>query len=197
MVALPIPVEPSAHVRGEREPLALAYAGNPDKKGLDLAIEAWASVPAPWRLVVTGIEPALGRRFLRGRGVEEPDRVEWAGLVETRRFRERLERAAVFVAASRYEDYGLAQLEALAAGALLVTVPSEGPYEALRLARELAPTLVASSISAPGIAQSLAAALALGDSSGYRERAAELLRPYSRAELRKRLAEEVLPVLFP
>jgi glycosyltransferase involved in cell wall biosynthesis len=197
MVALPIPVEPPARSQDEREPLALAYAGNPDKKGLDLVLEAWASVPPPWRLVVTGIEAALARRFLRRRGVEEPERVEWAGFVDARRYGELLGRAAFFVAASRYEDYGLAQLEALAAGALLVTVPSEGPYEALRLARELSPALVASTISADGLARALAAALALPDRAAYRERAAELVRPHSRAELRKRLAEEVLPVLLP
>ena len=47
------------------------------------------------------------------------------------------------MSASRYEDYGLAQLEALAAGLVLVTVPASGPYQALGLARELEPRLVA------------------------------------------------------
>jgi glycosyltransferase involved in cell wall biosynthesis len=196
MVALPIPVEGVAGADGEREPLALAYAGNPEKKGLDIALAAWARVPPPWRLVVTGIDAAAGRRFLRRQGVAEPERVEWAGLLDPRRYRELLSRAAIFVAASRYEDYGLAQLEALAAGTPLVTVPSEGPYEALPLARELAPALVASAVSSDALADALTAALALPSRASYARRAAELLRPYSRAELRRRLEEEVLPVLL-
>jgi glycosyltransferase involved in cell wall biosynthesis len=195
-VALPIPVELSPRASAVREPLALAYAGNPEKKGLDLVAAAWSSAPAPWRLVVTGIDAGDGRRFLRKRGVSEPERVDWAGFVDADRYDELLRRAALFVAGSRYEDYGLAQLEALAAGALLVTVPSDGPYEALRLARELAPGLVAGALSAEGLAQALGAALAVTDRAGYSDRAAQLLRPYSRAELRRRLSEEVLPVLL-
>ena len=39
--------------------------------------------------------------------------------------------------APRREDYGIAQLEALADGCVLVTTPAPGPYAALPLAREL------------------------------------------------------------
>ncbi len=65
-----------------------------------------------------------------------------AGVVAQEEFRGLLSRARVFVAAPRREDYGVAALEALACGCLLVTTPSPGPYPALDLARELDPRLV-------------------------------------------------------
>ena len=54
-------------------------------------------------------------------------------------FRAALRRARAYAGGARWEDFGQAPLEALADGALLVTVPSGGPFEALALARELAP----------------------------------------------------------
>ena len=57
-------------------------------------------------------------------------------------YRALLRRARVFVTAPRREDYGIAQLEALADGCMLVTTPSPGPYAALPLARALDPRLV-------------------------------------------------------
>ena len=57
-------------------------------------------------------------------------------------YRALLRRARVFVAAPRREDYGIAQLEALADGCVLVTTAAPGPYAALPLARELDARLV-------------------------------------------------------
>jgi glycosyltransferase involved in cell wall biosynthesis len=199
MVSLPIPVEVPAGVRPQREPVALAYAGNPEKKGLDLMVEAWRIASPPGRgLVVTGIEADAGRRFLARRDLDEPPGIEWAGFIAPERYRELSARAEVFLAASRYEDYGLAQLEALAAGCLLVTVPSRGPYEALPIARELEPALVAREIDADALAEALRAALALerSEREHHRERARELLRPYSRETVDRRLRDQVLPALL-
>ncbi len=63
-------------------------------------------------------------------------------------YRALLRRARVFVCAPRREDYGLAQLEALADGCLLVTTPAPGPYAALPIARALDPRLVAEDLAA-------------------------------------------------
>jgi glycosyltransferase involved in cell wall biosynthesis len=200
MVALPIPVDlPTIAPAAERERLALAYAGNPEKKGLEILASAWGNAaPSGWRLVVTGIEQAEGRRFLRGRGVDEPAGIEWAGMVDPDRYATLLASAELLIAASRYEDYGLAQLEALAAGCLLVTVPSRGPYEALAIANALEPALVAREVGAEGLADALRAALALSEQAreSYRARAREQLRPYGRETVDRRLRDEVLPVLL-
>jgi hypothetical protein len=199
MVALPIGVDVSERPWTARERTAVLYAGNPRKKGLDLAAAAWAKAAPPgWRLLVTGIDPEAGRRYLARSGVAEPDTVEWPGVVTPLRFRELVESASVFVSASRHEDYGLAPLEALGAGTTLVTLPAGGPYPALALARAIDPRLAAMEVSAAALAGALEVALALSDDERGRNaaRARELLRPHSRDELRRRLEEQVLPMLL-
>ena len=71
-----------------------------------------------------------------------------ASLAAATSYRALLRRARVYVTAPRREDYGLAQLEALADGALLVTTPAPGPYAALPLARALDPRLVGDDLGA-------------------------------------------------
>jgi glycosyltransferase involved in cell wall biosynthesis len=200
VVSLPLPIDAPADVRHTRDPVVLCYAGNPDKKGLDSIVAAWLLTRAPGlRLVVAGIDADEGRRFLSRRGLREPDGIEWAGAVEPARYRELSSRAAIFIAASRYEEYGLAQLEALADGALLVTAPSPGSYEALPPARELDGRLVAGDMSFERLADALRAALELSEEAqrAYRERARALVAPHSRAEMKRRLEHDVLPVLLP
>ena len=162
-------------------------------------LRAWqVARPAGWRLVVTGIAPDAARRFLRRRDVAEPDGVEWAGNVDSDSYADLIRGAAVFIAASRYEDYGIAQLEALAAGALLVR--SHPPARTRRLApRENSMLrLVADDGSSEGLARALAAAVSLDDGArvAYREKARELVRPYSRESLRSGSVTEALPVLL-
>ena len=174
--------------------MAVCYAGNPQKKGLDTIAAAWNRLSPSPALVVTGIDGAAGRRFLAERRVSEPEDVEWAGIVSPERFRELTASAELFVSASRFEDYGLAQLEALADGALLVTTQSEGPYEALPIARQLDGRLVSNDLAA---AIRAAQATTEAERESYRARAAELLKPHSRQELRRRVEEQLLPLLFP
>jgi glycosyltransferase involved in cell wall biosynthesis len=200
MVALPaaIPVTPGPWLPRER--IALVYAGDPAKKGLELAAAAWTrSAAAGWRLVVTGIDRRRGLRHLARHGVPEPPGVEWTGLLSPERYRELLDSAAVFVSASRHEDYGLAQLEALGNGLALVTLAAVGPYPALDIASAADPRLVAAEATAEALGTSLETALSLTDSerAAYAARAAELLRPHSRDEIRRRLREQVLPLLLP
>ena len=206
VVPLPVPIEPRvtlaprAASKGTRKaPLAVAYAGNPWKKGLDVLMEAWRLADIPrLHLVVTGINAKDGRRFLRQLGLAEPARVRWAGRLPPDEHRSLTTRAVLYLAASRFEDFGLAQLEALMDGALLVTVPSAGPYEALNLARELDERLVATDLSAPSLATAIREATALSEPQrqAYRQRARELLPLHSATMLQNRLANEALPALF-
>jgi hypothetical protein len=106
-------------------------------------------------------------------------------------YRALVRRARVFVAAPRREDYGLSPLEALVDGCQLVSTPSPGPYAALALARELDPRLVCDDL-VPALRVALDQ-----PRPGYRERAAALLAPFSRAAVDATLAERVLPRLLP
>ena len=78
-------------------------------------------------------------RAARARAVASPGRGACALSARCPReeYRALLRRARVFVCAPRREDYGIAQLEALADGCMLVTTPAPGPYVALPIARAL------------------------------------------------------------
>ncbi len=95
----------------------VAYAADPVKRRLDFILETWQRARrGDETLVVTGIDRVADVPGVRFTGRLPPDE-----------FRALLRRARVFVAASRREDFGIAQLEALADGAMLVTTPAPGP----------------------------------------------------------------------
>jgi hypothetical protein len=192
MIRLPVPIEvPSA--AGARTGV-VAYIGWMFKRGLDLLCDAWAQAAPAERLTIGGCDRATGVAWLARHGVEEPPGTEWLGALPRDAWLERVGRARLFVNASRREDHGLAQLEALALGTPLVTVPSPGPYEALPIARRLAPALVAPEVSAPALAQAISAGLAINDPS-YAVRAAVALEPYRRATVLATVRDAVLPAL--
>lgn len=193
---IPLPVAIAGQARpGPRDPEVLAYAGWQWKRGVDILCAAWAQrAPGDVKLVIGGADREAGLRWLDRCGVPEPPGVEWAGSVAHDRWLARVARARAFVNASRREDYGQSQLEALAAGTPLVTVPSAGAYEALPIARRLAPELVAADGSAAALAAALRAGLALDD-PGYAERAAKELAPYRREAVLATVRDEVAPAL--
>ena len=176
-LVVPVPVEPSGPASGERDIAAITYGAHPEKKGLDRVLAAWAAQRRDGEeLVVAGLDrPALpGVRF--------------AGHLPREEYRALLRRARAFVTAPRREDYGIAQLEALADGCLLVTTPSPGPYAALPLARALDARLVG---------HDLAIRTALDDPApDYARRAAEAVRPWRREAVDAVVRDELLPRLL-
>ena len=195
------PIDPSApgDVPAERERLAVAYVPDPKAKGLDVVVGAWvAAAPEGARLEVYGLDPERARSHLSRHGLVAPGSVTLGGTIPAAEFRERLRRAWAFVHGAHWEDWGQAPLEALADGALLVTVPAGGPYEGLRLARLLDPSLVAGEVSAEALSAAIRTAFELGDerAAAYRERAAELLRPYRSDAVQETVTRELVPALL-
>jgi Glycosyl transferases group 1 len=179
-VVVPIPVEPSGPPGGERDIAAITYAANPSKKGLDRVLAAWAVARhGDEELVVTGTDR-----------VPRADGVRAAGSVAPDEYRALLRRARVFVTAPRREDYGLAQLEALADGCVLVTNAAPGPYAALSLAGELDARLVGDEL-----AQAIRTALD-DPSPGYAERALAAIAPFRRQAVDATVRERLLPALL-
>jgi glycosyltransferase involved in cell wall biosynthesis len=107
-------------------------------------------------------------------------------------------RSKVFVNGSWWEDYGIAQFEALAAGTPVATVPSPGPFEALPLIRELDPGLVTDEIDSDQLAKAIERALAYDEAqrADYAARAQKLLEPYRAEALLATVRDKVLPVLL-
>jgi hypothetical protein len=178
-VVVPIAVEASPDAAAPRDIAAITYAADPWKKGLDRVLSAWAAVRRDGEeLVVAGTAAPVDAVGVRV-----------AGRLEPAAYRALLRRARVFVTAPRREDYGLAQLEALADGCVLVTTPAPGPYAALPIARELDPRLVGEDL-----AGALRAALD-APRAGYVEDAAAALAPFSEAAVDEVVARELLPRL--
>ena len=196
VIPLPVPIDaPATPFNGETDEV-VAYAGWLWKRGIDVLCAAWnEAAPAGVRLVIGGADREAGRAWLARRGVPEPADVEWAGDVPHAEWLARVARARLFVNASRREDYGQSQLEALAAGTPLVTVPSPGAYEALPIARRLAPELVAAGLTPAALATSLRAGLQLRDREGYARRAAAELAPYQRDAVLAVVRDELAPAL--
>lgn len=180
-IVVPVAVQSSGAPSAVRDIDVLAYAGDPVKRRLDFVLETWRQARrGDETLVVTGIDRASDIPGVRFTGRVAPDE-----------FRALLRRARVFVAASRREDFGIAQLEALADGAMLVATPAPGAYPALRLARELDSRLVSEDLGP-------ALRAALDDPApGYAARAAQLIAPFSREAVTTTLSQHVLPRLLP
>ena len=184
-VIVPIAVEPAGlgDPWARREIDAVTYAADPHKKGLDRVLEAWATARRAGEvLVVAGIDAA--------RVPDPPDGVSLAGRLEPQAYRRLLLRSKLFVTAPRREDHGIAQLEALADGCLLVTTPAPGPYAALPIARELDPRLVSDDL-----AGAIRAALD-EPAPRYVERSIPLLESFTRAAVDRVVETELLPRLL-
>jgi hypothetical protein len=180
--------------------VAVAYTPDVKAKGLDVVCGAWTAAGIEGaRLEVFGVEREPALAHLRRTGTPVPDGVEFRGKTPPEQFRAALRTGRVYLGGARWEDYGQAPLEALVDGALLATVPSGGPFEALALARELAPDLVTDSIAAEPLAAALRAAFELPEQRAhdYRVRAAELLERFRPEAIERTLAREVLPALLP
>lgn len=150
------------------------------------------------RMEVFGISPELARRHLARHGIPEPPGVVWRGRVTAAEFREALRQAHVFLTAARWEDFGFAQLEALADGALLVCGATGGPFEALAHARELSGALCTTDLQPESLAAALRCAFEMPDADAARYRAAaqERIAAYRPEAVRAIIAERVLPTLL-
>jgi hypothetical protein len=198
-IVVPPPLARSGEPTGERERLAVAYTPDVKAKGLDVVCAAWAQAGIDdARLLVFGVERERALAHLERFGLPAPDGVEFRGKTPPGEFRAALRRARAYVGGARWEDYGMAPLEALADGALLVTVPSGGPFEALALARELAPELVADAVAPAPLAAAIRAAFALPEErvERYRTEATGMIAPFRPAAVERVVAEEVLPALL-
>lgn len=180
-LVVPIPVDSSGPLTppAQRDIAAITYAADPEKKGLERVLEAWARARrGDERLLVCGVEP--------GRLGELPEGVEAPGLLDRDGYRALLRRSRIFVTAPRQEDHGIAQLEALADGCLLVTTQAPGPYPALAIAQRLDPRLAGDDLAG-------AIRTALDDPApDYAARAARELAPHRREAVQRVVSGELL-----
>jgi hypothetical protein len=185
-LVVPVPVRRSGRTTGTRDIAAITYGANPAKKGLDRVLAGWAAARRPGEeLVVAGVAELPPDAA----GATKAEGVRVVGMVAPDEYRALLRRSRLYVTAARREDYGIAQLEALADGCLLVTNRAPGPYVALELADRLDPRLVG---------DDLAGAIRVGlddPRPGYADAATVLLGPLSPATVDRLVAGELLDAL--
>ncbi|MCL2770129.1 MAG: glycosyltransferase [Solirubrobacterales bacterium] len=185
----PPPPPPAA-----RDIAAITYAANPAKKGLARVLDAWARARrAGEELLVVGTSKreleAAGIRAPRGAHGPGGEGVRWLGMVGREEYRALLRRCRAYVCAPTREDHGLAQLEALADGCMLVSAPAPGPYVALALARGLDERLVG-----PDLAGAIRVALD-DPRADYGARARRALEPLRGEAVDRVVREQLLPRL--
>ena len=198
-VLIPPPVAAAPVPADTREALAVGYTPDPKAKGLALLCAAWEQAEVGGaRLVIAGIPRERAVEFLSRRGMGLPPGAELAGMLPQSSFRDLLDRARVFVSAAEWEDFGIAPLEALDRGAVLVGAPGGGPFPGLGIARSLAPSFVASDRDPGSLARALEASFAATDAqlADYRVAARAALEPYRPEASVTRIREEVLPALL-
>ena len=181
--ALVVPIAVAASgppAPGGRDIAAITYAADARKKGLDRVLAAWSDARRPGEeLVVAG-----------GAAHDAREGVRAVGALPRADYRALLRRARVYVAAPRREEYGIAQLEALADGAMLVAAPPPPPYPALALAAAADARLVTTDLAG-------AIRIALDDPlPGYGAALAPLLEPFSPASVDRVVADQLLPALL-
>jgi glycosyl transferase family 1 len=191
-LVLPVAVEPSGPPAPVRDIAAITYAANPLKKGLDRVLAVWRELRVRGateseELVVAGA--STGELAAAGLNLEAQAGVRVVGALPAAEYRALLRRARVFVCAPRREDYGIAQLEALADGCMLVSTPAPGPYAALPIARALDARLVSEDLRG-----ALRSALET-PKDDYAERASSALAPFGKDALDTLVAERLLPRL--
>jgi glycosyltransferase involved in cell wall biosynthesis len=174
-ILVPIAVEPSGPL-GDRDIAAITYAADAHKKGLDRVLAAWALARRDGEeLFVAGSAP-----------VADAEGVRALGPLPREHYRALLRRARVYVSAPRREEYGIAQLEALVDGAMLVALSGGPSYAALPLALAADPRLVGSDLAHQ-------IRTALDDPAPVY---APALEEFSRRSVDRLVAERLLPALL-
>lgn len=97
---------------GDEEGYILFVGTLEPRKGIDLLLDAWRSLPEP--------QPPLVLCGGEGWGVPMPRGVQVTGWVDRQRLRGLYQRAQMFVYPSRYEGFGIPPLEAMACGAPVI-----------------------------------------------------------------------------
>lgn len=112
------------------EHAVLAYSRLDIKKGIDVTIAAFHALAeraalGDWKLLVAGDGPADYVATLRRLASEGParERIEFLGWIQPERRRAVFQRAQLFALASHQENFGIAAVEAMAAGLPVLLSP--------------------------------------------------------------------------
>ncbi len=122
---------PPSQPTAKREAEVLFVGAIQARKNIVRLVEAFESMPKPWRLVLAGAPNGYNAQQALTRIEQSPsrDRIEVTGYVNPNRLRELLARASIFAFPSLDEGFGIPVLEAMAWGIPVVTSNSSALKE--------------------------------------------------------------------
>ncbi|MFZ0667538.1 MAG: glycosyltransferase family 4 protein, partial [Acidimicrobiales bacterium] len=138
------------------------YAGRLEPhKNVDRIVDAFASLPRGYKLVIVGDGPTMNRLRRLADGLGLSNRVDLLGTIGRSDLCRWYRTAAVFVTMSASEAFGIAPVEALAAGSVVVASDIPSHREIRELAAKDAVTLVPLATGATALARAIMSAAGL------------------------------------
>ena len=162
------------------------------RKGLDILIKAWSMIHKNKKLVVTGVNKEDAALYLKKKSIKIPHNIEFAGVMTREGYLSKLARSGFYISPARFEDFGIAVLEALSYGKPVAATPTIGPSEFLR---EIDKNLISASFSPVELANTIKY---IEEHVGYEKITRDIEKyvdNYKYSDIKERLKKDVLDVL--
>jgi glycosyltransferase involved in cell wall biosynthesis len=162
------------------------------RKGLDILVKAWGMHHKNKKLVVAGVNGEDGAFYLKKKKVKIPHNIELVGMLRREEYLSMLAKSSFFISAARFEDFGIAILEALSYGKPVAATPTIGPSEFLR---EIDKNLISATFSPVDLANTIKY---IEEHIGDEKLTKDIERyvdNYNYSDIRERLKKDVLDVL--
>jgi glycosyltransferase involved in cell wall biosynthesis len=163
------------------------------RKGLDILVKAWRGIHKDKKLIVTGIDELNAMHFLRKEGLEIPGNIEFVGMLNREKYLKILASSSYFISSSRWEDYGLAVVEALACGKVVISTPTPGPSELLR---KIDQRLISPTFSPFELSNTIELYEKQIEKQEVQKRIRDIIEEYEYSAVRKEFKAKVIKKLF-
>ena len=162
------------------------------RKGLDILVKAWGMHHKNKKLVVAGVNEEDGAAYLKKKSIKIPDNIEFAGMLRREEYLSMLAKSSFFISAARFEDFGIAVLEALSYEKPVAATPTLGPSEFLR---EIDKNLISASFSPVDLANTIKYIEEHTGDEKMKKDIEKYVDNYNYSDIKERLKKDVLDVL--
>jgi glycosyltransferase involved in cell wall biosynthesis len=152
----------------------------------------WSDCHNTKRLVITGINKKDAVLYLKKKKVNIMDNIEFAGMFKREEYLSLLAKSSFFISASRFEDFGIAVLEALSYRKPVAATPTIGPSEFLQGDKDL----VSASFSPVDLANTIKYLEEHTGDEKMKKDIEKYVDNYNYSNIKERLKKDVLDVLL-
>ena len=160
---------------------------------MDILIKAWSMLHENKKLVVTGVNKEDAVLYLKKKSIKIPHNIEFAGVMTRAGYLSKLARSGFYISPARFEEFGIAVLEALSYGKPVAATPTIGPSEFLQ---EIDKNLISPSFSPVDLANTIKYIEEhIGDQK-MKQDIEKYVDNYNYSNIKERLKKNVLDVLL-